>query len=156
MPIVKRGPNDTNSMNVSTQVSNPIEAKNDTEIEDSASDFRDLESKSKGLQRFKIRNRSAKDFAQKRQEDWEFGNPFGCYYETDEENEEDEEYCEGFGFDSDTAFMYNKEKRAKERRTGINERAREACRKEKREEWKKKCAKVECASVKCGICKCGK
>jgi len=30
MPIAKSEPNDTNSMNVSTQVSNPLEAKNDT------------------------------------------------------------------------------------------------------------------------------
>ena len=30
MPIAKRELNNTNSMNVSTQVSNPLEAKNDT------------------------------------------------------------------------------------------------------------------------------
>ena len=30
MPIAKPKPNDTNSKNVSTQVSNPLEAKNDT------------------------------------------------------------------------------------------------------------------------------
>jgi len=32
MPIAKTEPNDTNSLNVSTQVSNPLEAKNDTAL----------------------------------------------------------------------------------------------------------------------------
>jgi len=50
MPIAKPKPNDTNSKNVSTQVSNPLEAKNDTvNATDKGASLKNVETKIRGI-----------------------------------------------------------------------------------------------------------
>jgi len=54
MPIAKPKPNDTNSKNVSTQVSNPLEAKNDTvNATDKGASLKNVETKIRGIRGIK-------------------------------------------------------------------------------------------------------